>query len=320
LGIIHLNILLHNPRRAAKTSGIAPDMLNSNEMAGRSLTAERLYDLASPCRLCPRECGAPRAEGERGECGVGLKPLVASAAPHFGEERELVGRGGSGTIFFAGCNLACIFCQNYDLSHLRAGREATPSDVADMMLELQRRGCENINFVTPTHMAPAVAAATEEARERGLAIPVVYNSGGYDGVEALRLLEGYVDVYMPDAKYGPAARSLELSGVPDYFDRMREALREMHRQVGDLVGDGRGLATRGLLVRHLVLPAGLADGEPVLKFLAEELSPDTYVNIMAQYRPCYRADEVPGLMRPPTWEEIEKVKDIARGLGLHRGF
>jgi putative pyruvate formate lyase activating enzyme len=295
-------------------------MLNSDAMTGRSATVERLYELASPCRLCPRRCGALRAEGEQGECGVGLEPLVASTGSHFGEERELVGRGGSGTIFFAGCNLACIFCQNYDISHLRTGREATPSDVAEAMLALQRTGCENINFVTPTHVTPAVAEAVDVARARGLAVPIVYNSGGYDGVEALRLLEGYVDVYMPDAKYGPAAPSLELSGVADYFDSMKEALREMHRQVGDLDVDGRGVATRGLLVRHLVLPAGLADSGPVLRFIAEELSRDTYVNVMAQYRPCYRADEVPALMRPATWEEIEKVKDMARELGLHRGF
>ena len=295
-------------------------MLNSDDMNGRSETVERLYELASPCRLCPRRCGALRADGEQGECGVGLNPLVASAGAHFGEERELVGRGGSGTIFFAGCNLACIFCQNYDISHLRAGRETTAAAVAEAMLALQRSGCENINFVTPTHVTPAVAEAIDEARGRGLAVPVVYNSGGYDSVEALRLMEGYVDVYMPDAKYGPGAPSLELSGAADYFERMTEALREMHRQVGDLATDGRGVATRGLLVRHLVLPGGLADSEPVLKFLAEELSPDTYVNVMAQYRPCYRADEVLALMRPPTLEEIEKAKEIARGLGLHRGF
>ncbi|HUU56333.1 MAG TPA: radical SAM protein [bacterium] len=289
-------------------------------MTGRSETVERLYELASPCLLCPRRCGALRAEGEQGECGVGLTPLAASSGPHFGEEPELVGRGGSGTIFFAGCNLACIFCQNYDISHLRAGREVKAGEVAEMMLALERRGCENVNFVTPTHLAPAVAAAIEEARARGLSVPIVYNSGGYDGVEALRLLEGYVDVYMPDAKYGPGAPSAELSGAADYFDRMKEALREMHRQVGDLATDGRGVATRGLLIRHLVLPDGLADSEPVLRFIAEELSAESYVNIMAQYRPCYRADEVPALMRLPTREELEKVKNMARELGLHRGF
>jgi len=289
-------------------------------MEGRSATVRALYELASPCRLCPRECGARRADGDVGECGVGLAPLVASAGLHFGEERELVGRGCSGMIFCAGCNLACIFCQNYDISHLRAGREATPAEVAEAMLALERRGCENINFVTPTHVTPAVAEAIDEARARGLNVPIVYNSGGYDSVEALRLLEGYVDIYMPDAKYGPTALSLELSGVTDYFERMTAALREMHRQVGDLDVDGRGVATRGLLIRHLVLPGGLADSEPVLRFIAEEVSPASYVNIMAQYRPCYRADEVPALMRPPTSEGIEKIKDMARGLGLHRGF
>jgi putative pyruvate formate lyase activating enzyme len=289
-------------------------------MPSRSETVKALIALASPCRLCPRECGARRANGERGECGVGLSPLVASAGPHFGEERELVGRGGSGTIFFAGCNLGCIFCQNYDISHLRAGRETTPEKVAEMMLALERQGCENVNFVTPTHVTPAMAEAVELARAQGLTLPIVYNSGGYDGVEALKLLDGFVDIYMPDAKYGPAAPAADLSAAPDYFERMKEALREMHRQVGDLAVDGRGVATRGLLIRHLVLPNGLADSEPVLKFIAEELSPDSYANIMAQYRPCYRADEVPALMRPPSWEEIEAVKDLARRFGLHRGF
>ena len=261
-----------------------------------------------------------RAEGETGTCGVGVLPLVASAGPHFGEERELVGRGGSGTIFFAGCNLDCIFCQNYDISHLRAGREVTSAKAAETMLALERQGCENVNVVTPTHVTPAVAEAIELARAQGLTAPIVYNSGGYDSVEALKLLDGYVDIYMPDAKYGPAAPAADLSDAPDYFERMKVALREMHRQVGDLEVNGRGVATRGLLIRHLVLPAGLADSEPVLTFIAEELSPESYVNVMARYRPCYRADEVAALMRPPSWEEIEKVKDAARSLGLRRGF
>jgi putative pyruvate formate lyase activating enzyme len=279
----------------------------------RSERVNALYALASPCRLCPRECGAKRADGETGTCGVGLLPLVASAGPHFGEERELVGRGGSGTIFFAGCNLGCIFCQNYDISHLRAGREVTPEKVAEAMLALERQGCDNINFVTPTHVTPAAAEAIELARAQGLTVPIVYNSGGYDAVEALKLLEGFIDIYMPDAKYGPAAPAADLSASPDYFEKMKKAL-------GDRGVDGRGVATRGLLIRHLVLPNGLADSEPVLKFIAEELSPDSYVNIMAQYRPCYRADEVAVLMRLPSWEEIGKVKGAARALGLHRGF
>ncbi len=281
---------------------------------------QALYELASPCRLCPRACGARRADGERGECGVGLVPLVASAGPHFGEEAELVGRGGSGTIFFGACNLGCIFCQNHELSHGREGTPMGPEEIAEVMLALERRGCENINFVTPTHVAPAVAAAIGLARGRGLTVPTVYNCGGYESAKTLMLLEGYIDIYMPDAKYGPAAPAARLSAAPDYFERMKEALREMHRQVGVLEVDGRGVAKRGLLIRHLVLPDGLADSEPVLRVIAEELSPATYVNIMGQYRPCYRAGEVPALGRPVTAREVEEVKRVARELGLKRGF
>jgi putative pyruvate formate lyase activating enzyme len=188
------------------------------------------------------------------------------------------------------------------------------------MLALQRQGCENVNVVTPTHVAPAVAAAVVAARARALTVPVVYNCGGYESVETLRHLDGLIEIYMPDAKYGPAAASGELSGAADYFARVTAALREMHRQVGDLKTDGRGVATRGLLVRHLVLPGGRADSEPVLRFLAEELSPRTYVNIMDQYRPCHRASEVPALGRPVTPEEVAAVKRVARELGLTRGF
>jgi len=251
---------------------------------------------------------------------MGINPAVASAGPHFGEEAELVGRGGSGTIFFGGCNLGCIFCQNYELSHGREGVPVTVAALADIMFQLQRRGCENINFVTPTHFAHAVAAAVAEARPRGLTVPIVYNCGGYESVATLRLLEGFVDIYMPDAKYGPAAPAAKLSAAPDYFGVMTAALAEMHRQVGDLVTDGRGVATRGLLVRHLVLPAGLADSEPVLRFVATALGPGTFVNIMAQYRPCYRAGEVAGLARPPSRAEVEEVKAAAQALGLWRGF
>jgi len=277
----------------------------------------KLYD---PCVICPRHCGANRAAGEPGECGVGAVPLVASYGPHYGEEPELVGRGGSGTIFFGGCNLKCIFCQNYDISHYRAGREVGPDKLADVMLNLERGGCENVNFVSPTHFTAPLAEAIIAARDKGLRVPIVWNSGGYESAETIKLLDGLVEIYMPDAKYGPGAPAGELSDAPDYFDRMREAVREMHRQVGDLATDGRGVATRGLLVRHLVLPNGLADGEPVMDFVAGELSADTYVNIMGQYRPCYRYDEYAGLSRHPAYDEISAVKEYARKVGLHRGF
>ena len=282
--------------------------------------AERLHASLKSCEVCPRRCRVNRLEGEIGFCGVGAEALFASAGPHFGEEDVLVGRGGSGTIFFGGCNLSCIFCQNAELSAGHAGTETPPEEVAALMLALQRQGCENVNLVTPTHVAPAVAAAIARARAQGLTVPVVYNCGGYESVEALRLLDGFVEIYMPDAKYGPAAAAGELSCADYYFERMTAALREMHRQVGDLETDGRGVATRGLLVRHLVLPGGRADSEPVLRFLAEELSPRTYVNIMDQYRPCHRASEVPALGRATTREEVAAVKRRARELGLTRGF
>ncbi len=209
----------------------------------------------NPCTLCPRKCKVRRSEGQIGFCGIGCLPVVSSVGPHFGEESVLVGSGGSGTIFFAGCNLGCIFCQNYDISHLRHGHQMTIEQLAQSMLELQNLGCININFVTPTHVIAAIAAAIELARNKGLTIPTVYNTGGYDSVETLKLLDGFIDIYMPDMKYADPKVAQELSSAPDYPQVNREAVREMHRQVGDLQVKN-GLATRGLLIRHLVLPEG----------------------------------------------------------------
>jgi len=277
--------------------------------------AERLYEALASCELCPRRCGVNRLEGEAGFCGIGAEAVVASAGPHFGEEDVLVGRGGSGTIFLAGCNLGCIFCQNYDISHGRLGHPAAPADIARMMLRLERMGCVNINFVTPTHVTPQLMQAIALARKQGLGVPIVYNCGGYESVETLRALEGFVDIYMPDAKYADGEAARELSAAPDYPEVNRAALREMHRQVGDLAIE-RGVATRGLLVRHLVLPEGMAGSRAVLDFLAREISPRTYVNVMAQYRPCYRAGECPKIARPPTREEFAEAYDYAARLGL----
>ncbi len=288
--------------------------LSAAELAAR---VSALRALMHGCRLCPRACGVDREAGETGECGVGADPVVSSYGPHFGEERPLVGRHGSGTIFLTGCNLKCIFCQNYDISHLRRGRTVTVRELADLMLDLQRQGCHNINWVTPTHQAPMLVEALARAREQGLRAPVVYNCGGYESLEALRLLEGIVDIYMPDAKYGDNHTGARLSGVPDYWDRCREALREMHRQVGDLRLDEEGIAARGLLVRHLVLPEGRAGTEQVMAFLAS-LSADTYVNVMAQYHPEYRASEMPALRRGLTAAEYRKAVEAARSAGLRR--
>ncbi len=278
-------------------------------------TVAQAYGLASPCRICPRLCRVDRPEDEKGVCGIGAVPLVSSAGPHYGEEPPLVGSGGSGTIFLAGCNLLCAFCQNYDISHGRAGRPAEPVQVARTMLALERRGCENINFVTPTHVAPWLMDAVRRARLDGLTVPIVYNCGGYESVEMLRRLEGTVDVYMPDAKFWTAASGQRYCNAPDYPDRMREALTEMQRQVGDLRIEG-GVARRGLLIRHLVMPNATEESREILRFIAEEVSPNARVNVMRQYRPMYKAGDYPEIARPISAQEYGEAREFARDLGL----
>ena len=277
---------------------------------------EQLWDLMDPCTLCPRECKVNRRSGQTGFCGIGDKPLVSSVSPHFGEESVLVGRGGSGTIFFAGCNLGCVFCQNYDISHHRHGYKVTIEQLAQSMLELQHYGCCNINFVTPTHVSPAIVAAVKLAREDGLTLPTVYNSGGYDSVETLKLLEGFMDIYMPDMKYADAKVAEELSAAPDYPQINRKAVNEMHRQAGDLKTN-KGIATAGLLVRHLVLPENLAGSFEIIDFLADQISTKTTINVMDQYHPCYQAKNHPKINRPPTTEEIQSVRQYAIQKGLN---
>jgi len=280
-----------------------------------SPNTRRLWASMSPCTLCPRNCRVNRHDGETGFCGIADMPLVSSVGPHFGEESVLVGCGGSGTIFFAGCNLGCVFCQNYDISHQRHGRKMSVEQLVTAMLDLQQYGCVNINFVTPTHVAPAMAAAIESARRRGLVVPTVYNSGGYDSVQTLRLLKGLVDIYMPDMKYSDNSVADELSDAPDYPQLNRLAVREMHRQAGDLVID-KGPAACGLLVRHLVLPNNQAGSFEIIDFLAQEVSPKTAINVMGQYHPCYKASEHRFISRCPTPEEIQDVRDYALGKGL----
>lgn len=271
------------------------------------------------CDLCPRACRANRIGGEPGPCGVGADILLASAGPHYGEEAELTGFRGSGTVFLGGCNLRCVFCQNYDISWNRDATPVSARQLGDILLEIQQRGCHNINFVSPSHCVPQMLEAVLSAAERGLCLPLVYNSSGYDSLQALRLLDGVVDIYMPDLKYASNEAGQRLSGVPDYWDRAREALQEMHRQVGDLVTDENLIARRGLLVRHLVLPDDLADSRTIFTFLAG-LSRDTFVNVMDQYHPCYRALEFEGLDRRITPAEHQAAIEAARRAGLHRGF
>jgi len=273
--------------------------------------------LLSPCRLCPRRCGAKRLSGEKGFCRVGDLARVASAGAHFGEEQVLVGRGGSGTIFFQRCNLDCVFCQNFDISHADGGVEVKPDKLARLMLDLQREGCGNVNLVTPTHVSPQILEAILLARSRGLTVPIVYNCGGYESVEMLALLAGYVDVYMPDFKYATPQAGWKYSGVEDYPQAARAALAEMYRQVGPLTVDQRRLAQRGVMVRHLVMPMDLADSEKVIDTVAE-VAPRAGINVMGQYRPSYRAAEFPELLVLPRHSEIQRLREHAAARGLMR--
>ncbi len=269
------------------------------------------------CRLCPRECGVDRTAEEVGFCRTGSTAIVSSWGPHFGEEPPLVGSGGSGTIFFTYCNLGCLYCQNYAISHLGEGSEMSTEALASVMLELQALGCHNINLVTPTHQVPMILEALERAIEGGLNIPIVYNCGGYESIETLKILEGIIDIYMPDFKYSDPNVARKYSLAEDYPEVAKKAIKEMHRQVGDLVIED-SIAVRGLLVRHLVLPDDLAGTEEVMRFLAEEISPNTYVNVMDQYYPCYKAFDIPPLDRRITLEEYKKAGEAALKAGLKR--
>ena len=287
--------------------------------------ADRAFALLRGCTVCPRECRVDRTLDRKGFCRTGLLPVIASFGPHFGEEPPLVGQRGSGTIFVTHCNLACEFCQNYDISQYGTGREVSSGTLASMMIQLQRQGCHNINIVTPSHIAPQLIRSVGIAARSGLEIPIVYNSGGYDAVETLRLLDGVIDIYMPDAKYGDDTTALALSHAPQYVRVMKAAIREMYRQVGDLVVED-SVAIRGLIVRHLVLPDNRAGSDGILKWIAEEISTDTYVNIMPQYHPAWHTAEVGGIFpdsalnRCITPGEFREVILDAGKYGLHRGF
>lgn len=271
------------------------------------------------CTLCPRRCRVDRHAGEIGVCGIGARARVASYGPHFGEEAVLVGPGGSGTIFLTGCSLRCCFCQNFAISQGdEPGQEVDDGDFAAIMLELQARGCSNINLVTPSHVVPQILAALVQAVEGGLRIPLVYNSSGYDSAPTLDLLAGAVDIYLPDLKFWLPATAGRYADAPDYPDIARQAIRSMHRQVGDLEAGADGLARRGLLVRHLLMPGQGEETAAILGFLATEISPSTYVNIMAQYHPCGQAERFPEICRGVSGAEYRQALACARSLGLTR--
>jgi putative pyruvate formate lyase activating enzyme len=283
--------------------------------------AEAAYHLLESCRVCPRECGVNRMKNDKlGFCRSGLNPVISSVSPHHGEEPPLSGTKGSGTIFFTNCNLRCVYCQNYPISQMGHGAERTPGELACQMIWLQEQGCHNLNLVTPTHFMPQILKALGIARERGFNLPVVYNTSGYESLEALRLLDGIVDVYLPDMRYSDDAAARTYSVAPHYPATNRAAIKEMYRQVGNLVLDEDGIAKRGLIIRHLVLPNGLSGTEGVMKFLAEEISKDVYISLMSQYFPAFKAHEFKELSRRITADEYEEAYQIMRRYGLENGW
>jgi putative pyruvate formate lyase activating enzyme len=300
-------------------TGGRPAYLTLHESGELAERARRALRRLESCDLCARYCRVDRLEGVKGAvCRTGRWARVASYGPHHGEERPLSGWRGSGTIFFSWCSLRCVFCQNWEISQRGEGEEVDGPRLATMMLELQEIGCHNINLVTPSHVVAQVLEAVAIAAQAGLRLPLVYNTGGFDSPEALALLDGVVDIYMPDMKYGRSEAARRFSHVRGYVEANQRAVREMHRQVGDLVLDEHGLAVRGLLVRHLVLPADIAGTEAVVAFIASELSPDTYLNLMSQYRPCYQASANPPLDRRPTRAEDLRARELAARYGLQR--
>ena len=299
--------------------GFTPSYIHLYETGELTNRVTEAHEMLRECKLCARECGVNRLEGEKGFCKSGKLAMISSAGPHFGEEPPLVGSHGSGTIFLTNCNLGCIFCQNYGISHLGDGKEADSAYLARAMLLLQDAGCHNINFVTPTHYVPQILDALLIAVKDGLNVPLVYNCGGYESLKTLKLLDGVFDIYMPDIKYSDNSIAEKYSKAPGYFDVVTVATSEMHRQVGDLVINEHGRAEKGLLVRHLVLPNNLAGTEKVIEYISR-LSKNTYLNIMAQYSPQYKASSYPELNRRVTSEEYANAILLAEKAGLTRGF
>jgi len=278
----------------------------------------KAFKILENCEICPRNCHINRIKGKEGYCKLGALPEVSAFHAHFWEESVLVGKYGSGIIFFTSCNLSCVYCQNYEISQLRIGKEISFEDLAQMMIKLQNIGCHNINLCSPTSHVPAILKSLILARNMGLKLPLIYNTNTYDSPKTLKLLDGIIDIYMPDTKYSDNKFSLKYSDVPDYFKVMKTAIKKMHKQVGDLVINKQGLAEKGLLVRHLVLPNNISGPEKIFQFLAKEISKNTFLNVMDQYRPCYKAFQFSELARPITKKEYKKTVLFAQGLGLER--
>jgi len=297
---------------------LSPSYIQAHESGLLRKRVRQSSEILESCTLCPRKCRVNRKQGEKGICRTQDMPVVYGYHAHFGEEAPLVGKHGSGTIFFTHCNLKCCFCQNFDISHRGSGRKVTDDELAQMMISLQMQGCHNINFVTPSHVVPQILSAVALAVQRGLSIPLVYNSSCYDSIETLEILDGLIDIYMPDFKFWDPRIADITCGAPDYPDVARKALAEMHRQAGDLFIDSSGIARRGVLVRHLVMPEGIAGTREIMHFIASRISTDTYVNIMNQYRPCGDTGAMKPLQRRITEREYQDAIESAKESGLFR--
>ena len=281
---------------------------------------EETFKLLESCCICPRRCGVNRLKNEKGFCKTGLKPKVCSFMPHHGEEPPISGVHGSGTIFFSHCNMSCVYCQNYEFSQSGQGREVEFEELAKFMIDLQDMGCHNINLVTPTHVMPQILKALSIAIPKGLKIPVVYNTGGYELPDIIKMLDGIVDIYLPDARYADNDMSIKYSGAPDYPEYNQDALKEMHRQVGIANIDNQGIIKTGLIIRHLVLPNNISGTDKIMKVIAKELSAHTYISLMSQYRPCHKVSQFKDICRRITYEEYEYAKQAMQEQGLNNGW
>lgn len=281
---------------------------------------ERAFKMLESCSICPRKCKVNRLNDKKGVCRTGFKPKVCSFMPHHGEEPPISGKHGSGTIFFSSCNVSCAYCQNYEFSQMDKGKEVETQDLASFMLQLQDMGCHNINLVTPTHVIPQILGSLKIAISKGLKIPIVYNTGGYELAEMISLLDGVVDIYLPDMRYAQSDMAIKYSSAPDYPKINQEALREMHRQAGIAQIDREGIMKRGLIIRHLVLPNEISGTEKIMKFIAEELSLDAYISLMSQYVPCYKANQFKEISRRITYQEYENAKNAMEKYGLYNGW
>lgn len=297
-----------------------PAYLESYSSGKLNQIIERAFKMLESCSICPRKCKVNRLNDKKGVCMTGLKPKVCSFMPHHGEEPPISGKHGSGIIFFSNCNISCAYCQNYEFSQINEGKEVETQDLASFMLQLQDMGCHNINLVTPTHVIPQILKSLKIAISKGLKIPIVYNTGGYELAEMISLLDGVVDIYLPDMRYARTDMAIKYSSAPDYPKFNQEALREMHRQTGAAQIDREGIIKSGLIIRHLVLPNGISGTEEIMKFIAEELSLDTYISLMSQYVPCYKANQFKEISRRITYQEYENAKTAMEKYGLYNGW